>query len=210
MSESNKLASLRVKSTKIHRYLNIFTGFIVLFTLIFLFTTIIAIFSPQNAFEATSGVAHWHITFQTTFFKTAHFSQVIPFTMLANLTDHLMFEAKHAFVTYHLCYGGFYFGFILYGINQVKEILYSLEVEYTPFTEKNKQHLKRIAWAVILYSLFAELITNIAINIFVTQIFNIYLQHINITGLIIGALLLILVHIFEIGIHLQEESDTTL
>jgi len=209
MSEISTLEILKEKSIKIDRWLNYFIAGAILIVGILLFTVVSAIFSPATAFTVEQGVEHWRANFSPVYFDTAGFFITIPFTQLQPLGEH-MFEAKHAYITFQTFLGISYFAPLFYGIFQVKKILYAVTTEYTPFTEENKKRMKKIAWAIIIYALAGDLLINLAMNMFVTQIYSFNPIHISLTGLIIGGLMLILVHIFDIGIELQQDADTTL
>lgn len=98
----------------------------------------------------------------------------------------------------------------LYGLKQIKNVLQSITYSYTPFTIKNAKSLKKLSFIIIGYALLGDLIVNLLITLFVTDIFSVDISIFNILGLIIGVLLLIISQIFLHGAYLQEEVDTTL
>lgn len=166
-----------------------------------------ASFLPQDMFEATKGISHWSLSIAIS--EQGSFSVTVPFTILQGLnTD--MFQAKAAFLTFTLVSILTFLLVFLYGVIQVKNILWSITEAYTPFTSQNAIRLRNLAFIIIGYSLLGNLIVNMAMVIFVTNIFIINLVNISISGLIIGSLLLIISQIFRYGAYLQKEYDTTL
>lgn len=166
-----------------------------------------ASFLPQEAFHAERGGADWLLSLDIS--GKASFFASVSFNILQPL-DPSMFQAKTAYITFFSTSIFIFFLVLLYGIKQVEKILLSITEHHTPFTNQNAMRLRKLAFIIIGYYLLGDLIVNIAMICFVTHIFHINLMNIGLSGLIIGALLLIISQIFRYGAYLQEEFDTTL
>jgi hypothetical protein len=75
---------------------------------------------------------------------------------------------------------------------------------------KNAKSLKRLAYATIVYSAAGELLKAVLNAVFVTQVFSFDLTSIHLSGIVVGVLIFIVADVFQYGIFLQNEFDTTL
>jgi len=186
------------------KVLNIITWGAYILLLAAVVVIIWASFLPQEVFHAERGVAYWLIRIDE-----AAQRAYIPFNILqAPSTDRI--QAKSAFIIFTLFNSLIFMVVFLYGLKQIKNILQSITYSYTPFTIQNANRLKKLSFIIIGYALLGDLIINLLITLFVTDIFSVDISIFNILGLIIGALLFIISQIFLHGAYLQEEFDTTL
>ncbi|MPN53761.1 hypothetical protein SDC9_201427 [bioreactor metagenome] len=74
----------------------------------------------------------------------------------------------------------------------------------------NAKSLKKIAYTIAIYSVSTEILAAILCSAFVTKIFTIDLLSIHWSGVIVGGLIFIVADIFQYGVFLQNEYDTTL
>lgn len=205
----NTEAILQIKrrSRKILTFVNLLIWGACILTLIGIGLLVWASFLPKESFTAEQGIALWSLSVDQN--SGGGFFLTVPFRILQPLSPN-MFEAKTAFIVYLSSWMITFVSVLLYGMKQVRTILGSIVNSHTPFMRENANSFKKLAVAVIGYSLLGDLILNLAMVLFVTGIFNITLSNISISGLVIGLLLLIVSQIFSYGAYLQEEVDTTL
>jgi len=202
---TNTIEHIQNRSTTMLKVLNVINWGAIIIFLLLIVNIIRAGFFPAESFHVEQGVANWSMRTDK-----SNITFLIPFSILQPLSSE-MFEAKSAYITYSLFNTLTFMFVLLYGIKQVKDILYSIINSYTPFTIANTTRLRNLAFGIIGYGLFGKLIVNLSVALFVTQIVSITIFEIfNIFSIISGILLLIISHIFKYGVYLQEESDTTL
>jgi hypothetical protein len=173
-----------------------FTGVIVVLAIIF--------FASPERFNAVRGNLNWHITYN--FINDSSFFIDIPFKFI-QLLDSSKFNAKHA-VSISLISILLKESLILYGLNQVVKILYSISNDIPPFTMDNVERLKKLSYSIVIYSVAADILSNVLYSIFVTKIFVLDLSNIHLGGVLIGGLILVIADIFKYGVYLQNEFDT--
>ncbi|MFA9559187.1 DUF2975 domain-containing protein [Evansella sp. AB-rgal1] len=206
MANSNIQVLRRIADT-VYKIVSFFFWGSIIFFVLFIGNTIWASFLPQDSFTAESGIRHWLIQLDNDSYW--HISVLVPFTNISPI-DLSRFSVKSAFLTYSITSNLTLFPALLYGIYLVKRILENTIDGHSPFTHGNVNNMKQLAYVLIAYSLFSELIINIFVWIFVTQIFKLSLANIHLFGAGIGAVILIISYIFQHGVYLQEEHDTTL
>ena len=172
-----------------------FTGLIVL---------VIIFFALPERFNAVRGNLNWHITYD--FINGSSFFIDIPFKFIQPL-DSNVFNAKHA-VLISVISILLKESLVLYGLNQVVKILCSISNEFPPFTMDNVERLKKLSYSIVIYSVAADILSNVLYSIFVTKIFVLDLSNIHLSGVLIGGLILVIADIFKYGVYLQNELDT--
>ncbi len=192
---------------KINKLLNFVIG-----VNIFLFIGFIAIitwasFMPEQSFSVEKGIGHWSLSFD--FSNSASFSALVPFSILQPISE-TIFSAKTAFLTFYISLGFIYFPLFIYGLLIVQEIVISTIKEESPFNNINAQRIKKIAYLLIGYSLFSDLLINFFMYVFVTNIFLLNISNVSFNGFVIGAVMLLIAHIFRYGSFLQQEHDETI
>jgi len=171
-----------------------------------LVASILFFFASPEKFNAVKGNLNWSINY--TLDNGSKFFIVIPFKIIQPL-DSSMFSAKYAIITYLLS-SLFGLCLILYGIKQIVNILKSTARDITPFIMDNAKSLKKLAYSIIIYSLVSDILSNILCSIFVTKIFFIDLSNIHLIRVLVGVLIFVIAEIFQYGVYLQNEYDTTL
>lgn len=166
----------------------------------FLFLT-----SPEK-FSAVKGNMNWAMRYAVT--DTSYVSIYVPYKILQPL-DSTLFSAKNGFITY-LISTLFSLSLILYVFKQILNILKSIEQDVTPFIMNNAKNLKKVAFITITYSVVIDFLASILCWIFVTKIFSLELTNIHLSGVLVGGLIFIIAEIFQYGVYLQNEYDTTL
>ena len=200
------IGKIKSRASIIHKIIELifFLGVMIFFA--GLAASILFIFSSPDKFNAVKGNLNWSINYildnGSTFFI------VIPFKIIQPL-DSSMFSAKYAIITYLLS-SLFGLSLILYGIRQIVNILKSTAKDITPFIMDNAKNLKKLAYSIIFYSLASDILSNILCSVFVTKIFFIDLSNIHLSRVLVGLLILIIAEIFQYGVYLQNEYDTTL
>lgn len=200
------IKSIKKRATMIQKVIKfIFKLGLILF-FIELIVLVILFFASPERFNAVRGNLNWHITYNLT--NGSSFFIDIPFKFIQPL-DGIMFSAKHAvlisvlsLILKELL--------ILYGLNQIAKILNDTSNEIPPFTMDNVNRLKKLAYLIIIYSVAADILSNILYSIFVTGIFILDLSNIHLSGVLSGGLILVIADIFKYGLYLQNEFDSTL
>lgn len=171
-----------------------------------LVASIFFFFASPEKFNAVKGNLNWSINY--TLDNGSSFFSVIPFKIIQPL-DSSMFSAKYALITYMLS-SLFGLSLILYGIKQIVNILKSTATDITPFIMDNAKSLKKLAYSIIIYSLVSDILSNILCSVLVTKIFFVDLSNIHLIRVLVGVLIFIIAEIFQYGVYLQNEYDTTL
>lgn len=148
----------------------------------------------------------WSINF--TLANGSHFFIIIPYKIIQPL-DSSSFSAKYAIITY-LISALLSLSLSLYGIKQILNILKSIVKDISPFIMDNAKSLKKLAYTIITYSVVADILANILCSAFVIKIFTFDLSNIHLSGVLVGGLIFIIADIFQYGVYLQNEYDTTL
>lgn len=174
--------------------------FAVLIIAVFLF------FASPDRFNAAKGNLNWHLSYSLT--DHSSFFIEVPFKILQPL-DNSLFSAKSAAIASLLSLL-MVLSVILYGVNQVAKILDSTANGLTPFVLANVQSLRKLALSIIIYSLVVDLLSSLVFSVFVTKIFYANMANVHLSGLLIGGLILVIADIFNYGVFLQDEFDTTL
>jgi len=205
MSQENiriikKRASIIRKAINVILFLGVILSFAALIVSAFL------LFASPDKFNAVKGNLDWSINYSLT--NGSHFFINIPFTLIQPLNSN-MFSAKYAVITSFVIIF-LRTALILYGINQVANILKSTANDITPFVLENVQRLKKLAYSIITYSVATDTLSNLLYSVFVTKISSINLSNIHLSGVLIGGLIFVIADIFKYGVFLQQEFDTTL
>ena len=202
----DNIKEIKEKAEKVYKLLDfIFYGTIIFFVILLVFNIVVG-FMPVENFEAIKGVRQWSLTVHVT---TNHSLSIsVPFTILQPVSGD-MINAKSAYLTFSFSYIMTLFPALMFGIRQLRDILFSTVNDETPFTLENIGAFKHIAYVVIAYSLVVKPLRSILGCIFVTKIFSLTVD-IPIEGILVGILVLILSEIFKYGVYLQYEYDTTL
>lgn len=205
MSQEN-IRIIKKRASAIQKVISVILFFGVILSFVALIVAVFLFFASPDKFNAVRGNLDWSINYTLT--NSSHFSINIPFKLIQPLNSN-MFSAKYAaiisFVTIFLRTS-----LILYGINQVANILKSTANDITPFIMANVVRLKKLAYSIITYSVAADLLSNLLYSIFVTKIFFLNLSNIHLSGVLIGGLIFVIADIFKYGAFLQQEFDTTL
>jgi ABC-type methionine transport system permease subunit len=202
----DNITVIKKRARTIHKVIKVifFIGVIIFFVAlvagVFLFLA-----SPER-FSAVKGSLNWHISYNLT--NGSSFFIDIPFKIMQPL-DSSMFSAKYA-VLASLISLLIKESLILYGINQVANILKSTVNDITPFIMNNVKSLRKLAYSIIIYSVAADILSSILFSVFVTRIFLLDLSNIHLSGVLTGGLILVIADIFKYGVFLQKEFDTTL
>ncbi|MCB8818561.1 DUF2975 domain-containing protein [Desulfosporosinus shakirovi] len=185
-------------------------GFIFFLGVMIVFAGVVAsilfFFASPEKFNAVKGNLNWSINY--TLDNGSDFFTVIPFKIIQPLNSS-MFSAKYAIITYLLS-SLFGLSLILYGIKQIVNILKSTARDITPFIADNAKSLKKLAYSIIIYSLVSDIVSNILCSVFVTKIFFVDLSNIHFIRALVGVLIFVIAEIFQYGVYLQNEYDTTL
>lgn len=204
--DQDNIRSIKKRANNIQGVIDFFSIIlIILVVAIFIALVFVFVASPER-FNAVKGSSDWNVTYKLT--NDSSFFINIPFKIIQP-TGSSMFSAKYAALT------GLFtifinLSFVLYGINQVANILKSTANDITPFIMKNVKRLKKLAYTIIIYSVVVDLLSSLLCSIFVTKIYNLDLSNIHLSGVLIGWLILIISDIFKYGVFLQKEFDTTL
>ncbi|MGC7873840.1 DUF2975 domain-containing protein [Desulfosporosinus sp. SYSU MS00001] len=202
----NDIEKIKSRATILHKIILsvLFLGVIIVFA--GLSASVFFSFASPEKFNAVKGNLNWSIYYAlgngTTFFI------IIPFKIMQPL-DTSMFSAKDALITYLLS-SLLGLTLILYGIKQIVTILKSTAKDITPFIISNAKNLRKLAYSIITYSLVSDFLTNFLCSLFVTKIFYVDLSNIHFSGLLLGGLIFTIAEIFQYGVYLQNEYDTTL
>lgn len=205
MSQEN-IKIIKKRASKIHMVIKvIFILGVILFVAVLTVSVVLFFASPER-FNAVKGNLDWRITYKLA--KGSSFFINIPFKIIQPL-DSSMFSAKYAGLTglFSLLIS---LSFILYGINQVANILKSTAHDITPFIMDNVKSLKKLAYSIIIYAVAVDILSSLICSIFVTEIFSLDLSNIHLSGVLVGGLILFIADIFKYGVFLQKEFDTTL
>ena len=207
----NTISIVKGKAVLLKEILSlIYYGGIAIFVII-MCLTIAASFLPAERFSAEKGGAHWYLTvaISGTIPAEPKFSIGIPFSVLSGVTTEF-FNAKCAFFTFIIPFILFFFPTLIYGAKQLHEILISMINNHTPFTVENGNRLKKLSYIIIGYSLLAKPLINILMSVFIRPGFSLDFSNINLSGVLVGFLLLLISDIFNYGVYLQQENDATL
>lgn len=205
MSEGN-IATIKKRACVIQTLIRIiFILGVIIFLAVILITLLLFFASPEN-FNAVKENLNWHISYSLS--NHSSFFIEVPFKIMQPL-DNSLFSAKYAALTSLLSLL-IKLSVTLYGINQIAKILEFPANGLTPFVLANVQSLQKLALTIIIYSVILDLLVNLAYSVFVTKIFNINFANIHFSGLLVGGLILIIADIFQYGVFLQNEFDTTL
>ena len=203
--DQDNIRSIKKRANNIQGVIDFFSIIlIILVVAIFIALVFVFVASPER-FNAVKGSLDWNVTYKLT--NDSSFFINIPFKIIQPIGS--MFSAKYAALT------GLFtifinLSFVLYGINQVGNILKSTANDITPFIMKNVKRLKKLAYTIIIYSVVVDLLSSLLCSILVTKIYNLDLSNIHLSGVLIGWLILIISDIFKYGVFLQKEFDTTL
>ena len=205
MSQDN-IRIIKKRASAIQKVLKVILviGVILFFAVLIGF--VVLLFASPERFNAVKGNLDWNITYNLA--NGSSFFINIPFKIIQPL-DSSRFSAKYAALIglFSLLITLF---FVLYGINQVADILKSTANDITPFIMENVQRLKKLAYSIITYSVAADILSNLLYSVFVTKVFSINLSNIHLSGVLIGGLIFVIADIFKYGVFLQQEFDTTL
>lgn len=184
----------------------IFAGAIIV-SFIAVVIVIAAFFAKQGSFKAIKGNMDWCMRYEI--FKNSYWNINIPFKIIQPFSTS-MFSAKAAFLTCIISWISIKMSIIIYGIKQISDILKTILNDMTPFIMENVKRIKKLGCLIIIYSAAGDVLMNIFCYIFVTKIFSMNLENIDIIGVIIGGIILVIADIFKYGVFLQNEFDTTL
>lgn len=200
---NNKIKNLKF-SYSVVRFFYYFT---IITTAILLISMLFACFSPAYNFTAVKERFGWTLTYKL----FANYSTVInvPYGIVQSL-DIDRINIKNMFIIYLLTKTIITSTLMLLGLKGLIDIISNVIYDNSPFNSGHVKIIRRIAWYIIIYFLFTDLIVNIACDIFVTHIFLLTLSNINLYGLLYGGLVFVLADIFEYGSYLQNEYDTTI
>ncbi len=168
---------------------------------------IVGLFLSSTIFHIEKSTEFWYLSIAMV--GGGDFFIGVPFKLLPQFIDESTIQAKSGFITMFTFFLLPFFMVFFYGVRQIKFILESMSHTLTPFTEKNALRLKKLAWTVIIYSLVGKLLINLMMILFVTNTISVNID-VDLTGVFVGASLLIIANIFQYGAFLQEEYDTTL
>lgn len=205
MIEKN-IDRIKQRANIVHKVITAIFILGILIILAGLIASIFLFFTSPDRYTAVKGNLNWSIRYSVE--NNSYFSIYIPFKVMQPL-DSSMFSAKNAFITY-LISALLGISLSLYGIKQILNILKSTTKDITPFIMENAKNLKKLAYTIIIYSLATDLISNILCSAFVIKIFTFELSNIHLSGVLFGGLIFIIAEIFQYGIYLQNEYDTTL
>lgn len=205
MSQEN-IRIIKKRASEIQKVINIILLFGVILSFAALLVIVFLFFASPDKFNAVKGNLDWSINYTLT--NGSHFFINIPFKLIQPLNSN-MFSAKNAAITSVVTIFLRTF-LILFGINQVANILKSTANDITPFIMVNVHRLKKLAYSIITYSVAADILSNLLYSVFVTKIFSINLSNIHLSGVLIGGLIFVIADIFKYGVFLQQEFDTTL
>lgn len=206
MSQDN-MRIIKKRAGSIHRVIKVilFIGGLLLFASLIIAVVLFFSASPER-FRAVKGNLDWLMTYELG--NGSSFYIYIPFKIMQPL-DSNMFNAKYAFLTY-LISRTLTNSIMLYGISQIASILNSTAKDITPFIMGNVKRLKRLAYSIMIYSVVVDILSSLLCSVFVTKMFYLDLSNIHLSGVLMGVLIFIIADIFEYGVFLQNESDTTL
>lgn len=168
----------------------IFYGMI-LFTLISLVVSVMAIYYPSDKFIAIKGNDNWLFKFKIT--ENFFTSTLVPFNIIQGL-DPSMFSAKDACITNLVYTNTFKATIIIFGIFQLRKLL--ILISNSKMCDNQDfmiaKVINNIGLLVVIFSLFGGLLQNICCWIFVTKIFCLDLTTINLNGIFIGLIIIAL------------------
>jgi len=205
MSQEN-IRKIKKRASIIRKAINVILFLGVILSFAALIVSAFLLFASPDKFNAVKGNLDWSINYSLT--NGSHFFINIPFTLMQPLNSN-MFSAKYAVITSFVIIF-LRTALILYGINQVANILKSTANDITPFVLENVQRLKKLAYSIITYSVATDTLSNLLYSVFVTKISSINLSNIHLSGVLIGGLIFVIADIFKYGVFLQQEFDTTL
>lgn len=205
MSQEN-IRIIKKRASSIRKVINVILLLGVILSFTALIVSVFLFFASPDRFNAVKGNLDWTINYSLT--NGSDFFITIPFKLVQPINSN-MFSAKYAAITSFVIIF-LRTSLILYGINQVANILKSTTNDITPFIMDNVQRLKKLAYSIITYSVAIDFISNLIYSVFVTKIFLINLSNIHLNGVLIGGLIFVMADIFKYGVFLQREFDTTL
>lgn len=201
-----KIRIIKKRVSSMQRLINAILFFGVIISCVALIVSVFLFFAAPDKFNAVKGNLDWTINYSLS--NGSQFFITIPFKLVQPLKSN-MFSAKYAAITSFVSIF-LRTSIILYGINQVANVLKSTANDITPFIMENVQRLKKLAYSIITYSVAADILSNLLYSVFVTKIFLINLSNIHLSGVLIGGLIFVIADIFKYGVFLQQEFDTTL
>lgn len=205
MREAN-IAAIKKRANTVHDIIEIVFSIGIILVILGTIVLVFSFFASPERFTAVKDNLGWSLHYKLT--ENSSFFIGVPFKILQSLESN-MFSAKYAAMT---CLFSLLIrlSLILYGIKQVKNILKSMVKDITPFTMNNVKSLKNLGLSIMIYSVVLDMLTSILFSAFVTKIFLLNLTNLHLSGLFIGLLIFVIADIFQYGVFLQNEFDTTL
>lgn len=204
MKETN-IAAIKKRANTVHDIIEVVYRIGIILVILGVGALAFSFFASPERFTAVKDNLGWSFHYKLT--DNSSFFIGVPFKILQSLESN-MFSAKYAAMT---CLFSLliHLSLILYGIKQVKNILKSIK-DINPFTMNNVKSLKNLALSIMIYSVVLDMLTSILFSAFVTKIFLLNLTNLHLNGLFIGLLIFVIADIFQYGVFLENEFDTTL
>lgn len=200
------IRKIRRRANIIHKVIKVILILGVLLIVAGLIAVVFLFFASPDKFNAVKGNMDWSINYSLV--NGSEFFTIIPFKIIQPYNSS-MFSAKYALITYSISHL-LSLSLSLYGIIQILNILKFTAKDITPFIRDNAKSLKKLAYTIITYSVVADILANILCSAFVINIVTVDLSNIHLTGVLVGGLIFIIADIFQYGVYLQNEYDTTL
>lgn len=202
----NNLVAIKKRAGTIQSILKLILNIGVIICVVVFIGLIISFLASPDRFYAVKGTTDWSLHYKLT--DMSSFFLSVPFEIIQPL-DINSFSVKYAAIT---CLFTFLLriSLILYGIKQVEIILRSMAIDISPFTISNVKSLKKLARIIIIYSVAVDVLSSLLFSAFVTKVFYLNLSSIHLSGLLIGGVILVIADIFQYGVFLQNEFDSTL
>lgn len=197
---------IRWRANIIHKVIKLIFILGVLLIFAGLIASVFFFLAAPDKFNAVKGNMDWSLSYSLA--NGSEFFTIIPFKIIQPYDNH-MFSAKYALITFTIAHL-LSLSLSLYGIKQILNILKSTAKDITPFIMDNAKSLKKLAYTIITYSVVADILANILCSAFVIKIFTFDLSNIHLSGVLVGGLIFIIADIFQYGVYLQNEYDTTL
>lgn len=197
---------IRWRANIIHKVIKLIFILGVLVVFAGLIGSVFFLLASPDKFSAVKGNMDWSLSYSLA--NDSEFFTIIPFKIIQPY-DSSMFSAKYALITFTISHL-LSLSLSLYGIKQILNILKSTAKDITPFIIDNAKSLKKLAYTIITYSVVADILANILCSAFVIKIYTVDLSNIHLTGVLLGGLIFIIADIFQYGVYLQNEYDTTL
>lgn len=198
------------KKRKVIHWTFIFARVFYYFTLLFFVISIVGLCiwagSSIERFSAEQGLRVLEIKYA---WGNGIYSLVeVPHNVMVNL-NYERYNIKHMMLLHSIFHTLLPQGLLMIGLKQIQRLLSPIQKDETPFTKESVKAIRIIGICVFSYFIVLDFLYRVAYIVFITQIYA-YNIHLSIKGLLLAGAILAIAEIFDYGVFLQSEYDTTL